>query len=132
MNYYSTFILISDDSPAQASKIPVSNRKKRTISEIEFALLHENPGYYTQDELQFEVHMIHKGIPEVNRDGEKVRFLEERRACMRASSLPKRFGWGIYFDANGKAEMVPVESEKYQKLKQQDEIKKVKAMKSKK
>ncbi|SEQ48225.1 hypothetical protein SAMN05216232_2570 [Virgibacillus subterraneus] len=132
MNYYSTFILISDDSPVQASKIPVSNREKRTISEIEYALLHENPGYYTQDELQFEVHMIHKGIPKENRHGEKILFLEKSRACMRASSLPKRFGWGIYFDTYGNAEMIPVETEKYQELKQQDQIKKVKAMKSKK
>lgn len=132
MDYYNTLILISDDCPVQESKIPESNRKTKTLAEIEYELLSEKPGYYTQDELQFEAHMIHKGIPEISRDEEKMRFLAKSRACMRASALPKRFGWGIYFDQNGKAEVVPAESEKYQELIQRDDIEKVKAMRSKK
>ncbi len=132
MSYYDTLILISDDCPIRESQIPVSNRTKtKTVAEIEYELLNEKPGCYTQDELQFEVHMKHKEIPEVIRDEEKSHFLAKSRACMRASALPKRFGWGIYFDANGKAELVSVESEKYHELENNDVIKKVKAMRSK-
>ncbi|GAA0603223.1 DUF6157 family protein [Virgibacillus siamensis] len=132
MNYYDTFILIADDSPVRRSKIPESNRKKQTIAEIEYELLKEKPGYYTQDELQFKVHMKHKEIPEVNRDEELVHFLEKSRACMRASALSKRLGWGIYFDSDGKAELVPVESKRYRDLQERNDIKRFKAMKSKK
>ncbi|HEX7064042.1 MAG TPA: DUF6157 family protein [Bacillales bacterium] len=131
MNYYNTLILISDDSPVQESKIPISGRPRKTIAEIEYELLSEKPGRYTQDELQFETHMKHKEIPENIRSEERTRFQGKSRACMRASALPKRFGWGIYFDADGKAELVPVESDQYQELLIREDIKKVKAMKSK-
>lgn len=131
MNYRDTLILISDDCSVRKSRVPESNRKRQTIAEIEHRLLSEKPVFYTQDELQFEVHMEHKDISEDRRDEEKVRFLKKSRACMRASALPKRFGWGIYFDSNGKAELIPVESKRYQDLKERNDIKKLKAMKSK-
>ncbi|HEU5138660.1 MAG TPA: DUF6157 family protein [Bacillales bacterium] len=131
MNYCNTLILISDDSPVQESKIPASGRPRKTVAEIEYELLIEKPGRYTQDELQFETHMKHKEIPENLRDEEKTRFLGKSRACMRASALPKRFGWGIYFDKDGMAGLVPVESDQYKELQIRDDIKKVKAMKSK-
>jgi hypothetical protein len=132
MNYYDTFILIADDCPVHDGQTPVSNRKKKTIAEIEYELLNGKPGYYTQDELQFEVHMRHKDIPEVSRDEEQVRFMEKSHACMRASALPKRFGWGLYFDSNGKTELVPVESKRYQELQERNDVKKFKAMRSNK
>ncbi|MFG6115749.1 DUF6157 family protein [Halobacillus sp. MO56] len=132
MNYHNTFILISDDCGVCESRVPESKRKKQTIAEIEYKLLSEKPGFYTQKELQFEVYMKHKDIPEAQRNEERVRFLDKSRACMRTSALPKRFGWGIYFDSNGKAELVPVESKRYQDLKKTKGIKKIKAMKSKK
>lgn len=132
MNYYETFILIADDCPVCESKIPKSNRKKQTIAEIEYKLLNENPGHYTQDELQFEVHMKHKDIQEAKRDEERMRFLQKSRACMRASALTKLFGWGLYFDSDGKVELVPLESKRYQGLRERNDIKKLKAMKSKK
>ncbi len=131
MCYYSTLILISDDSPVQESKSPVVPEKKKTIAAIEYELLMDKPGYYTQDELQFEVHMKHKEIPEVQREEEKVRFFAKSRACMRASALPKRYGWGVYFDQEGRMELVPVESTEYQEMKHRDDLKMIKAMKSK-
>ena len=124
-------ILISDDSTAKESQVPTSNRKKKTVAEIEYELLHEKPGFYTQEELQFETHVRHKEVQKENREEEKERFFGKSRACMRASALPKRFGWGIYFDSNGKAELVPVESAKYQDLQKRENIKLYKAMKSK-
>lgn len=92
MNYYDTFILISDDCSVSESKVPESKRKKQTIAEIEYQLLNEGPGIYTQDELQFEVHMKHKRIPEDRRKEEKARFLAKSRACMRTSALPTLLG----------------------------------------
>lgn len=132
MNYYDTLILVSDDCPVHESKVPESNQKKQTMAEIEYRLLNENPVFYTQDNLQFEVHMKHKNISESQREKEKTCFLGKSRACMRSSALPKRFGWGIYFNSNGKAELVPVESQRYQDLQKQDDIIKLKALKSKK
>ncbi len=131
MNYYNTFILVSADCPVQESKIPEWNGNKKTVAAIEYELLSVKPGYYTQDELQFEAHMIHKGISEMEREEEQVRFLAKSRACMRASALPKRFGFGIYFDQDGKTELVPLESDKYQQLIGREDIKVFKGMKTK-
>lgn len=131
MSYYDTLILIADDCPTRESQVPVSKRNKKTLAEIEYALLDEKPGYYTHDELQFEAHMIHKEIPEANREKEKEYFFAKNRACMRASALPKRYGWGIYFDEKGRAELIAVGSERYRLLERTDTIQKVKAMRSK-
>ncbi len=47
--------------------------------------------------------------------GEELRqsFFGKPQACMRASMLPKRYGWGLHFNAEGKLAIVPLESEAY-------------------
>ncbi|MFD0715329.1 DUF6157 family protein [Paenibacillus sp. GCM10027626] len=131
MNYYNTFILVSEDCPVEESKAPELNGKKKTVAAYEYEMLKEKPAHYTQDELQFEVHMRHKEIAESDRDEELSKFLAKSRACMRASALPKRYGYGIYFDQEGKAELVPVESDKYKQMQTRKDLQIVKGMRSK-
>ncbi|MNG12849.1 hypothetical protein D3C84_964860 [compost metagenome] len=52
---------------------------------------------------------------ELAEQGEVLRqtFFGKPQACMRASMLPKRYGWGIHFNAEGKLAIVPLESEAY-------------------
>ncbi|WP_370872528.1 DUF6157 family protein [Paenibacillus zeirhizosphaerae] len=35
------------------------------------------------------------------------------QACLRASMLPKKLGWGIHFNGEGKLALIPMESELY-------------------
>ncbi|WP_026702596.1 DUF6157 family protein [Salibacterium aidingense] len=131
MNYYNTFIVIAEDSPVQKAVIPSSRRQKPTLAEVEYELLKEHPKKWTQEEFQFEAHMRHKNIPEEKRASAKMEYDKKSHACMRASALPKKFGWGLYFDGKGKVELVAVDSERYNQLVGTQGLKIVKAMKSK-
>ena len=50
---------------------------------------------------------------------------------MRASPLTKKYGWGTYYDKNGKIAIYAVESEEYQYFVNDKRIKKYFAMRSK-
>jgi hypothetical protein len=46
-----------------------------------------------------------------------LEFFSKPCACMRTSPLPKTYGWGLHFNAEGKVAVVPVGSKEYQRLK---------------
>ena len=66
-----------------------------------------------------------------NLEQERDQFFSKGQACLRASPLTKRYGWGIHHDAEGKVAMYPMESEAYQAFMQDSGVKKYKAMRSK-
>jgi len=131
MNYFETFIQIALDCPAKAAVVPAAKGEKKSIAVLEFELL---PYFYTQEELQFEVHLRHNGISasELNsrRNERWAEFFSKLHACLRASSLPKKYGWGAHFDADGKIGIYAVESEEYQQFTKNKGIKQLCAMRS--
>ncbi len=131
-NYYDTFIQAAADSLASAGTIPPIKGDKKTVAVVQYELLSEQPYTYTQEEVLFETHLRHKGLtPE---EAERGRLWEEffavPKACLRASSLPKTYGWGVHFDAEGKAALCGVETERYSELSVHS-AKTLKAMRSK-
>ncbi|MEF3304139.1 DUF6157 family protein [Paenibacillus sp. GYB003] len=120
MNYYNTFITIAPDCPAAAATVPPDKKDGKTKAGIEFELVANQPYVYTQEDLLFEVHVRHKGIPpeELEAKGTQIRdeFFQKPMACMRASMLPKKYGWGIHFNAEGKMALVPMESAEYREF----------------
>jgi len=119
-NYYSTFIKIAGDCPVERGVIPPAKKNGRSKSEIEYDLVFNHPYVYTQEELLFETHVRHKEIPEAElaerRDELRSAFFSKPMACLRASMLPKKYGWGLHFDAEGKVALVPRESEEYERF----------------
>ena len=120
INYYNTFITVAPDCPAETGTKPPDKKNGRTKPSIEFELIANNPYRYTQEELLFEVHIRHKNIPDegLAERGEQIRseFFKKPQPCMRASMLPKKYGWGIHFDEKGRAALVPVESPDYRRF----------------
>lgn len=59
-------------------------------------------------------------------------LFQKSQACLRASMLPKKYGWGLHFDRAGKIALFGVESLDYQKylLKKGDELKILPAMRN--
>lgn len=116
-NYYNTFIKVAADCPVEHAVIPSMKSNGKTKPLIEYELAGAHPYRYTQEELLFEVHAAHKGISaeELAERGAELReaFYRKPQACMRASMLPKKYGWGIHFDAEGKLALVPMESAGY-------------------
>lgn len=117
LNYYNTFITIAPDCPADYGIIPPEKKNGRTKPRIEYDLVADHPYTYTQEELLFAVHVQHKEIPaeELEEHGASIRdeFFQKSHACLRASMLPKKYGWGIHFNAEGKMALVPMESSDY-------------------
>ncbi|WP_159881902.1 DUF6157 family protein [Paenibacillus puerhi] len=124
MNYYDTFITVSPDSKATVGLVPQEKKNGPSKHGIEYELLAGSPYAYTQEELLFEVHIRHKGIPpeELEARGEQLwnEFFQRSHACLRASMLPKKYGWGIHFDKEGKIALYGVESPEYKKLAEND------------
>ena len=134
INYYDTFIQVAPDSPVDVSAIPTSNRKKTPAHIIAYEMLSENPYSMTQMEVLFAVHAKHKAIPQADLDERHdelwAQFFGKDMACFRANVLPKKFGWGVHFDKEGKMKLVAMESAEYQQLANSD-CKQLLAMRSK-
>ena len=120
LHYYSTLICVAEDCPVKAAVVPQRRGETPTIQELEYALLSKSPGKYTQEEVLFEVHVQRLGLSKGEQKAQRAMFWKEffgkSRACLRASSLPKRYGWGLLFDEAGKVSLVPMESEQYKAL----------------
>lgn len=136
INYYQTFITVAPDCPAMEGTVPPLRKGGATKSRIEYDLLSSHPYTYTQEDLIYEVYIRHKLIPEDELLARGTQIREElflkSQACLRASMLPKKYGWGLHFDRTGKIAIFGVESSDYQKylLQEGDELKILPAMRN--
>ncbi|MFC6082896.1 DUF6157 family protein [Sphaerisporangium aureirubrum] len=118
LNYYDTLIAVSDDCPAGHAEVPTSRTGRPTIAMVQYAMLSAGPGALTQEDVLFET-WLRRQEPEPAA-GERPRlrheFFSRSQACLRASPLPKRHGWGLLFDGEGRVRLCPVESEEYRRI----------------
>lgn len=131
MNYYNTFIQVSEDYPVSEAVIPKAKGESKTIPVIQYEMLSNHPYRYTQEDVLFEVFAERNQISENDRVFAREKFFSKGQPCLRTSSLGKRYGWGIHHDAQGKVAIYAVESEEYAKLMNDKGIAQVKAMRSK-
>ncbi|MEF3311737.1 DUF6157 family protein [Paenibacillus sp. GYB004] len=119
-NYYDTFITVAPDCPAETGTVPPDKKAGKTKPGIEYELASSQPYGYTMEELMYEAYVRHKGITreELSESGTRIRdeFYSTPKACLRASMLPKKYGWGIHFNGEGKLALVPMESPEYRKF----------------
>ena len=120
MSYRGTFILVAEDCPVRAGVVPTARGEAQTVPVIQYELLSQNPYHYTHESLLFAVQVRHKAIPEdvLAAQGDAIRaaFFSKSHPCLRASPLPKRYGWGVHYDAQGHIALYPMESEDYRRL----------------
>ncbi|GIP21661.1 MULTISPECIES: DUF6157 family protein [Paenibacillus] len=125
MSYTNTFIYIAEDCPVETSVVPVSGRAKKTAYEIEYELLSKNPYKFTEEDLLYEIHIRHKELPEdyVSSHADEIRaeLFKKPHACLRASQLPKKYGWGIHYDEQGRIAIYGMETEQYREFTQPGE-----------
>jgi hypothetical protein len=131
MNYYNTLIEVAEDCPVTAAEVPQAKGDKKTKPVLEYEMIANHPYEYTEEDIAFEAYAIMHDIPKADWPKERRNFLSKDQACLRVSSLGKRYGWGIHNDADGKAALVAVESAQYKKLVQDPEVTKVKTFRSK-
>lgn len=122
-NYYDTFILVADDSPATQGEVPPAKDPK-SIAQIEYEMLVNNPYKYTSDDVLYTANGERRGIS-------REEFFSKGQPCFRSSPLTKRYGWGVHSDKNGNIAVYAMESEKYKQYAKNSSLKQLKAMRSK-
>ena len=134
MNYYNTFIAVAPDTSVKVGTIPVERTGKKTVAILEYELVSAQPYTYTQEEVQFAVHVQRKAVPSAELGVKRVdlwtEFFSKPMACMRASPLPKSYGWGLHFNEEGKVALVAVESPEYERLSSSGAIEQTRALRS--
>jgi hypothetical protein len=120
MSYTDTFIEVADDCPETMGAEPPMRGDKPTVAVLEYELLRKNPYRHTRDELLFIVHVTRLGLTpaELRERGTSIHaeLFAKSHPCMRASPLPKRYGWGVHHDAEGKIALVSRGSPEYAAL----------------
>lgn len=133
-NYYRTLIAVAEDCPVEAAVVPVPRLGKRTIAVLQYELIAERPHELTQEQVLFECWLVRLGLPEQQLAAERESLWAEYRAkshpCLRASPLPKSYGWGLLFDEQGRVALLARESAEYRRLLTGDEVRVLNAMRS--
>jgi hypothetical protein len=129
-NYYDTFIEVAEDCPVAAAEIPPLKGDNKSVANLQFEMIVEHPYRYTSDEVLFSIHALRSGISG-GMEAAREEYFSKGQACLRASPLAKRYGWGIHHNAEGKVAVYPAGSEEYQRFLEDNAVKKVRAMRSK-
>ena len=115
-----TFVQVAPDSTATRAVIPTARDGKKTIQMIQYQLLTAQPYSLTLNDLIFEIFVKRNNIKSTDLELHKgtiwAELFSKPHPCMRASMLPKKYGWGVHYDAAGKIALHALESEKYQRL----------------
>ncbi len=135
MSYSQTFITIAPDCPVDKAEVPIPKKDSAPAHLIQYRLLTEKPYQFSHEDLIFEVFVRQKGIPQYvpDTEGQKIReeLFSKGHPCLRASALTKRYGFGAHYNGEGKIALYPVESEEYKAFLQNERIKKIPAMRTK-
>ena len=128
-NYANTFIEVAEDCKNRRGEIPPT-KNPRTVADLEYELIFDNPYKYTSDELLFIVRCRKNGIPDDELEQRKNEFFSKPQACLRSSPLSRTYGWGIHFNGEGRIALFGSESPEYGKFKRDENLKHLKAMRS--
>ena len=130
-NYFDTFIEVAEDTKANCGIIPPTKGKK-TVAEMQYDLIAENPYKYTSDDIFFRIFAERNDLTKDEYQQAREQFFSKGQPCFRTSPLTKTYGFGIHSDNNGKVALYGMETEEYQNFLANTKIRKLKAMKSSK
>ncbi len=131
-NYYNTFIAVADDCPASTGEIPMEKGGQKTIAGQQLEMIGKNPYQYTSDEVLFTLFAKRNDLIGDELEEARKKFFSKGQACLRASALGKRYGWGIHHNAEGKIALYGCNTPEYRDYLNQQGMKVVKAMRTKK
>jgi hypothetical protein len=119
-----TFVLVAPDCSANVGTAPKPRGDKPTIPLLQHRLLIQSPYKLKLEELMYEVHVLREGLTPGQSKNQHSRIQEKLFGkpypCMRASPLPKSYGWGVHHDGKGRLAIYGVESEDYRRLSASD------------
>jgi hypothetical protein len=111
-----TFVTVAADCPVEAAETPPRKDENPSVAALQFELLQARPYELTLEDLIYEVHRRreHPGkLTAVQAKQIRTVLFSKSHPCMRASPLPKRYGWGVHHDAQGRLAIYARESKDY-------------------
>jgi len=133
-NVLNTFIRVAEDCPARRGEEPQPRGSKPTVGTLQYAMIAGAPYTYTSDDVVFATSARGRALDskatKKERSLAREAFFAKGQACMRASPLGKRFGWGVHANAEGRIAIYAVDSKRYQALAADPDITQTRAMRS--
>jgi Family of unknown function (DUF6157) len=115
-----TFVVVAPDCPVSSAVVPAAEGTNPPVHVIQYELLTARPYRFTLEDLIFETYTRRAGITktEIKQRAAAIRaeLFSRPHACMRASALPKRYGWGVHYDSKGRVALYPMESAEYKQF----------------
>ena len=130
-NYFNTFIEIAEDCPIDQAEIPPLKGDAKSVANLQFEMINKNPYKFSSDDVLFQVFVDRKEILVEEMATARKAFFSKGQACFRASPLTKRYAWGIHSNSEGKIALIAAGTDEYEKFITDPNLKKYKAMKSK-
>jgi hypothetical protein len=134
-NCINTFIRVAEDCPARSGEEPQLRGGNPTVATLQYQMVAGEPYRYTSDDVVFATSAPGRALDakasKKERSMARETFFSRGQACMRASPLVKRFGWGVHADAGGRLAICAIDSKRYQALAADTKLTQVRAMRSK-
>lgn len=116
VDYTDTFIAVAPDFADDRARVPGERAGEPTVASATYKMIADHPYRHRSSDVIFTVWADRQHIPEDERAQAWTQFYAKGRACLRASDLTKRHGWGIHADSDARIALYPVESEEYRRL----------------
>ena len=133
-NCFNTFIRVAEDCPARTGEEPSLRGGQPTVATLQYAMIAKSPYTYTSDDVIFATSAAGRELDakasKKQRSLARAAFFSKGQACLRASPLGKRFGWGVHADADGRVAIYAVDSKRYQALAADTKLAQTRAMRS--
>jgi Family of unknown function (DUF6157) len=133
-NCFNTFIRVAEDCPARTGEEPSLRGGQPTVATLQYAMIAKSPYTYTSDDVVFATSAAGRELDakasKKQRSLAREAFFSKGQACLRASPLGKRFGWGVHADAEGRVAIYAVDSKRYQALAADTKLAQTRAMRS--
>jgi len=133
VGYVNTFIAVAEDCRATTGEVPAARASGPTVAAVQYAMLTAEPGRWTQEDVLLASSPGVRGRDDLSEEElERLRaeYFSEPRACLRASPLPKTFGWGLHYDAEGRITLHARDSAEYARLSSDESLTQLRAMRS--
>ena len=134
-NAFNTFIRVAEDCPARAGEEPPLRAGNPTVARLQFEMIGQAPYKFTSDDVVFATSAVGRQLgakaSKQERNRARGEFFAKGQACLRASGLGKRFGWGIHADSQGRVALYAVDSKRYQALARDPKVAQTRAMRTK-
>lgn len=133
MGYTNTFIAVAEDCRATGGEVPPPRASGPTVASTQHAMLAAAPGRWTQEDVLLASAPGVRGRDDLGPEQLatlRQEYFAQPRACLRASPLPKSFGWGLYYDAEGRITLHAVDTPEYARLRSDPSLVQLRAMRS--